>query len=92
MSIRLLCRKMRCEGCIQWMELTKRNEVSDGYSWNCRTIHCNFYNNRISIRRGSIFKKYKLPLADIFSLLFCWSQNKQFQTLLTILKSTKRRL
>ncbi|KCZ81097.1 hypothetical protein H312_01463 [Anncaliia algerae PRA339] len=20
MSIRLLCRKMRCEGCIQWME------------------------------------------------------------------------
>ncbi|KCZ78307.1 hypothetical protein H311_00661, partial [Anncaliia algerae PRA109] len=44
MSIKLLCRKMRFEGCIQWMELTRRNEVSDGYSWNCRTSHCRFYN------------------------------------------------
>ncbi|KCZ76586.1 hypothetical protein H311_02413 [Anncaliia algerae PRA109] len=90
MSIRLLCRKMRCEGCIEWIELAKRNEVRFEYSWNCKTSHCKFYNNRISIRRGSFFNKYKLPLADIFSVLFCWSQNKQVQTVVDDLKINKK--
>ncbi|KCZ81098.1 hypothetical protein H312_01464 [Anncaliia algerae PRA339] len=70
--------------------VTKRNEVSDGYSLNCRTSHCKFYNNLILICRGSFFNKYKLPLADIFSVLFCWSQNKQVQTVVDDLKINKK--
>ncbi len=76
MSISLLKPYRVCIGCGKNMSLVNHVSSCDGCCWRCLTRGCEKERNKISIRKDSFFENFRISLVDIFTVAFCWSQDK----------------
>ena len=65
----LLASKRTCE-CGTEMVLRERQNVIDGFVWECPVRHCR---KRRSIRAGSFFENSKIPLGQWLYVIYLWS-------------------
>lgn len=76
-SKELLLSQLPCSTCgIEMSERPKR--TVDGCCWVCDNRACAKYRSTKSIRHGSFFAAFKLPIIDVFSVIFLWAENKAF--------------
>ena len=61
-----------CEYCDHAMCLRQARKNIDGYAWQCRNSGCMKHKTTISIRTGSFFENYRLPLIDILLIMYHW--------------------
>ena len=59
-----------CYKCNQQMKLVKDNKRVDGRIWRCSKKGNNKHDNRINIRNGSVFEKFKSNIRILYSLIF----------------------
>lgn len=76
MNINLLKRVLNCTDCCRPMSLLKDKMYVDGCCWRCLNRACQRNKLRVTIRTGSFFYGMRSSLVDIFSVIFCWTQEK----------------
>lgn len=76
MELSLIKRYSTCQHCHQTMKLSKKNNLPEQCAWRCTNLECYKYHSYISIRKYSFFDGFKYSLADIFTVIYCWSVNK----------------
>ena len=84
MNISLLRPFSICESCHDPMALYERQDTLDHSAWRCTTTTCPKYQTHKSIREGSFFENFnKTDLKDILTTIFCFSQEKQINTVVS---------
>ena len=66
----ILLQNPKCEKCNKIMRLSKTKNRIDGRIWRCSNKGANKYDNKINIRRGSIFENIKADIRILYFLLF----------------------
>lgn len=69
----LLKKKFICDICLIERKLIPSNTTSDGFIWKCSSKKCSKSTN--SIRKDSVFNKFKLSLKAIFFIIYDFSIN-----------------
>lgn len=64
-----------CSSCNNCMELKPYTKNKDEFAFRCMTRKCHKYSAYKSIRKGSIFEKYRFSLRVGMKLLWNWIQN-----------------
>lgn len=72
----LLAKEPLCPICAGEMSLSRCEDRSDGFKWECR-IQVNFKKHRaeLSIRKDSWFEKSRMTLEEILKLSYWWCQD-----------------
>ena len=78
----LLATSVSCHICSEKMVDRQRRTV-DGLCWVCDNSICPFYRNTKSIRIGSFFEGFRLPLADVFAIVILWTESKQVKDIVS---------
>ena len=73
----LLLEEKKCSNCSEMMVERPKN-IQDGRCWTCNNRACVSYCACKSIRNGSFFDDFKIPLIDVFTVIFLWAQDKSF--------------
>jgi len=60
----------------------KRKKDSRRLLLDLHKISCISYRNTISVRKGSFFEEFRLPLADIFAIIILWAEGKQIKDII----------
>jgi hypothetical protein len=50
----------------------RKVKTMDGYAWRCLNKNCIKYETTASIRSGSFFENYRLPLVDVLTVIYFW--------------------
>lgn len=68
----LLPRYKQCECCEISMKLVVYSRNNDKVAWRCLNVSCGEYKKYKSIRKGSFFEKFKLPLNILLNVMWKW--------------------
>ena len=72
----LLSTFMTCPHCNLNMRERFRGDVIDKVSWVCFNARCPKPLTTLSIRNGSFFAKFRLSLADVWTVILMWCENE----------------
>ena len=70
-SKNLLLSAIKCPECNKLMAERERANHVDGFRWRCMSRECPKYECSVSIRHGSFFADYRLPIVDIWTIIVC---------------------
>ncbi|KAG0426895.1 hypothetical protein DMUE_5937, partial [Dictyocoela muelleri] len=76
----LLKTSQKCLSCDNEMFTRKMGRHMDGFSWVCENKICCKFKNNLSIRYGSCFGRFRLPLNKLFLFIYCWSSSKNISS------------
>jgi len=71
----LLRTSMTCLHCEQSMSERFKRDVIDETSWVCFNSQCSKIYTTVSIRAGSFFEKFRMSLADVWTVILMWSED-----------------
>ena len=65
---KIIPNNVRCKNCKSISSVRQKNSIADGYIWQCSSCKTN-----VSIRKGTVFEKSRLPLKTIFEIMRVWA-------------------
>ena len=72
----LMVKECSCPMCAREMSLTRCQDRSDGFKWECRNqVNSKKHRAEVSIRKGSWFDSSKMTLEEILKLSYWWCQD-----------------